>query len=207
MLPSRISSGREIVITREDGRLLQRHTAHSEFDISSVKTLPRVDIIYAYADMPGDLIDAAVERGAQGIVIAGVVLLNLLAGIALGVAWAILRLLRRRTRVSVTVDQRDGRYRAIIRGSVTFVGVPRVLGVLSSIPPGARVDVDLDVDMVDHAGFEALHAQCVTDNFEALAHRLELLDARFRVAPAARVDENEILQVVQRDDAGKHLLA
>ena len=49
-----------------------KHTTQTEFDISSVKTLPRVDIIYAYADMPGDLIDAAVERGAQGIVIAGV---------------------------------------------------------------------------------------------------------------------------------------
>ena len=34
--------------------------------------LPRVDIIYAYVDMPGDLIEAAVARGAKGIVIAGV---------------------------------------------------------------------------------------------------------------------------------------
>jgi L-asparaginase len=49
-----------------------KHTTQTEFDISEVKTLPRVDIIYAYADMPGDLIDAAVARGAKGIVIAGV---------------------------------------------------------------------------------------------------------------------------------------
>jgi L-asparaginase len=49
-----------------------KHTTQTEFDIASVKTLPRVDIIYAYADMPGDLIDAAVARGAKGIVIAGV---------------------------------------------------------------------------------------------------------------------------------------
>ncbi len=34
--------------------------------------MPRVDIIYAYMDMPGDLIDAAVAAGARGIVIAGV---------------------------------------------------------------------------------------------------------------------------------------
>ena len=34
--------------------------------------MPRVDIIYAYVDMPGDLIDAAVANGARGIVIAGV---------------------------------------------------------------------------------------------------------------------------------------
>ena len=34
--------------------------------------MPRVDIIYGYVDMPGDLIDAAVAAGARGIVIAGV---------------------------------------------------------------------------------------------------------------------------------------
>jgi L-asparaginase len=49
-----------------------KHTTQTEFDIASVTQLPRVDIIYAYADMPADLIDAAVARGAKGIVIAGV---------------------------------------------------------------------------------------------------------------------------------------
>jgi L-asparaginase len=44
----------------------------SEFTVDGVTKLPRVDIIYADADMPADLIDAAVERGAKGIVIAGV---------------------------------------------------------------------------------------------------------------------------------------
>ena len=49
-----------------------KHTTQTEFDIASVTQLPRVDIIYAYADMPADLIDAAVAHGAKGIVIAGV---------------------------------------------------------------------------------------------------------------------------------------
>jgi L-asparaginase len=49
-----------------------RHTTRSEFDISRVTALPRVDIIYAYADMPADAITSAAERGAKGIVIAGV---------------------------------------------------------------------------------------------------------------------------------------
>ena len=48
------------------------HTTRSEFDISNVNSLPRVDIIMAYADMPPDLINAAVASGAKGIVIAGV---------------------------------------------------------------------------------------------------------------------------------------
>jgi len=49
-----------------------KHTTTSEFDIANVTKLPRVDIVFAYADMSPDLIDAAVTNGAKGIVIAGV---------------------------------------------------------------------------------------------------------------------------------------
>jgi L-asparaginase len=49
-----------------------KHTNASEFDIGSVDKLPRVDIVYACADMPSDLIDASVANGAKGIVVAGV---------------------------------------------------------------------------------------------------------------------------------------
>jgi L-asparaginase len=40
--------------------------------IGQIQSLPRVDIIYAYAGMGRDLIDAAVARGAKGLIIAGV---------------------------------------------------------------------------------------------------------------------------------------
>jgi L-asparaginase len=49
-----------------------KHTNGSEFDIGGVDKLPRVDIVYACADMPHDLIDASVANGAKGIVVAGV---------------------------------------------------------------------------------------------------------------------------------------
>ena len=49
-----------------------KHTTQSEFDITGVTTLPRVDIIYASADMSPDLIDCAAANGAKGLVIAGV---------------------------------------------------------------------------------------------------------------------------------------
>lgn len=49
-----------------------KHTSATEFDVSNVTKLPRVDILYAYADMSPDLIDASVANGAHGIVIAGV---------------------------------------------------------------------------------------------------------------------------------------
>jgi L-asparaginase len=50
----------------------QKFGLKSEFSTDGVTKLPRVDIIYADVDMPADLIDASVERGAKGIVIAGV---------------------------------------------------------------------------------------------------------------------------------------
>jgi L-asparaginase len=48
-----------------------KHTTQTEFDISSVTTMPRVDIIYASMDMSPALIEAS-ANGAKGIVIAGV---------------------------------------------------------------------------------------------------------------------------------------
>jgi L-asparaginase len=52
-------------------QILQRHTSHSEFDASALKDLPRVDVILTYQGAPGDLIKAAVDAGAKGVVIAG----------------------------------------------------------------------------------------------------------------------------------------
>ena len=49
-----------------------KHTTASEFDVSNVTKMPRVDIIFADADMAPDLIDSSVNNGAKGIVIAGV---------------------------------------------------------------------------------------------------------------------------------------
>jgi L-asparaginase len=48
------------------------HTTKSEFSITGVKAMPRVDIIYAHANMSPDMISSAVANGAKGLVIAGV---------------------------------------------------------------------------------------------------------------------------------------
>jgi L-asparaginase len=50
---------------------LKRHTAASEFDVSKIAELPRVDIVMVYQGAPGDIITSAVEHGARGIVVAG----------------------------------------------------------------------------------------------------------------------------------------
>jgi L-asparaginase len=49
-----------------------KHTTQTEFDVTNVTQMPRVDVIFASADMSPDLIDCAVANGAKGIVIAGV---------------------------------------------------------------------------------------------------------------------------------------
>ena len=52
---------------------VRRHTLSSEFELPGLPAkLPSVEVIYAYAGMGRQLIDAAVQAGAQGLVIAGV---------------------------------------------------------------------------------------------------------------------------------------
>ena len=50
------------------------HTSSSEFRLSGInnaKDLPRVDIVYVYADAGPELVNAAVAAGAKGIIVAG----------------------------------------------------------------------------------------------------------------------------------------
>lgn len=59
-----------------EGVVFQRATprrfgAHGEFDLAVLETLPRVDVLLTYQGAPSDLIRAAVDDGAQGLVMAG----------------------------------------------------------------------------------------------------------------------------------------
>ncbi len=49
---------------------VRRAAATSEFDVQAVERLPRVDVLLVYQDAPGDLMKAAVDAGAQGLVMA-----------------------------------------------------------------------------------------------------------------------------------------
>jgi L-asparaginase len=50
---------------------LRKHTKATEFNIMALNTLPRVDIVYHYANNTGIMIEAATHAGAKGIVHAG----------------------------------------------------------------------------------------------------------------------------------------
>ena len=104
--------------------------------------------------------------------VGGVVVLGLLPGIGLGLALAVLLLLRSLSDTNIAVEGTDGRYHVRIGGSLTFVGIPRLTAALSKVPMGTHVDVDLMVDFMDHAAFEALHSWRLTH--ERLGGRVDI---------------------------------
>jgi L-asparaginase len=87
-----VSPGPGLLGTASFGRIryfrqpMRRHTIFTDLSLTGVDHLPRVDILYAHANMPADLIRASVSLGAKGIVIAGVGNGNFPAGTAQALA-------------------------------------------------------------------------------------------------------------------------
>ncbi|GAA1309604.1 carbonic anhydrase [Planotetraspora silvatica] len=92
------------------------------------------------------------------VTMTGVVVIGLAEGVALGLGLAALLALRRLAWISVVVRQAGDRWRIVVTGSLTFLGVPRLTESLAAIPPGTAVELDLNLDFMDHAAFETLHA-------------------------------------------------
>ncbi len=87
----------------------------------------------------------------------GVTCINLLAGVGIGVALAVLFAVRRLSQTKIQMEERNAKWHVVIEGTLTFASVPKLNAELFKIPAGRAVDVDLAVDFVDHAAFEALH--------------------------------------------------
>lgn len=87
----------------------------------------------------------------------GVTCVNLLAGVGIGLGLSVFFLLRRLSNTDVQMEEREGRWHVKIGGTLTFASVPKLNAALSTIPAGHNVDIDLAVDFIDHAAFEALH--------------------------------------------------
>lgn len=49
---------------------LRRHSTTSEFDVTAIEELPRVDVVMTYQGATGDVINAVVDAGAKGVILA-----------------------------------------------------------------------------------------------------------------------------------------
>ncbi|MFC9896482.1 SulP family inorganic anion transporter [Nocardia sp. NPDC127579] len=99
----------------------------------------------------GDLLVYAVTIG-------GVVFLNLLEGVIIGLALAFGLLLWRVVRVDIIARQipASQRWLVTIDGSCTFLALPKLSAELSNVPTDADVTVEMTVDFLDHAATDAL---------------------------------------------------
>ncbi|SDN64042.1 SulP family inorganic anion transporter [Allokutzneria albata] len=91
------------------------------------------------------------------VTFAGVVFLDLVKGVLLGIAVALLLALWRLTRATVeVVEESAEEWRVVVRGSLIFLGVANLINELRRVPEGKHVVLELHVDFMDHAGYEAI---------------------------------------------------
>jgi carbonic anhydrase len=87
----------------------------------------------------------------------GVVAVDLLTGVALGLAVAVLLMLSRLVRCEVgTAEGERGDWTVTISGTLAFLGSGRVARSLASLPAGERVVVELHLDYLDHGAFQVI---------------------------------------------------
>jgi carbonic anhydrase len=95
-----------------------------------------------------------------GITVIGVVFLNLLEGVLIGLILAIALVVWRVVRVSIHAEPIGTpgarQWLVVVEGSCSFLALPRLTSVLASVPPASHVTVELKVDFLDHASCEVI---------------------------------------------------
>ena len=92
------------------------------------------------------------------VTLAGVVCLNLLEGVLLGLALSVLMTLYRIARADITAEAvSDDRWQVTIHGTCTFLCLPRLHRTLDAVPPGARVALVISAGYADHAVLDFIH--------------------------------------------------
>lgn len=105
-------------------------------------------------------IETALRTGdiaVYAVTVAGVVFLNLLEGVLIGLGLAVALTVWRVVRAKMHAESvGENSWLVVIEGSVSFLSLPRLTSVLASVPAGAHVTVELSVDFIDHAAHETI---------------------------------------------------
>ncbi len=86
----------------------------------------------------------------------GVVFLNLLHGVMIGLALAVVLTGWRVIRVRIEAKEVGDEWRVVIEGACTFLALPRLTRVLASVPERTTVTVEMLVTHLDHAAHQAI---------------------------------------------------
>jgi carbonic anhydrase len=90
------------------------------------------------------------------VTVVAVVFLNLLHGVMIGFALAIALTGWRVIRMKIEANPAGDEWRVVVEGACTFLALPRLTRVLSSIPERSTVTVHLLVSYLDHAAHQAI---------------------------------------------------
>lgn len=91
------------------------------------------------------------------VTVSGVLFLNLLEGVLIGFALSIALTVWRVVRARIQAEPvGPDEWRVTVDGSFSYLSLPRLTGVLASVPPGTTVTIELSVDFIDRAAYEAI---------------------------------------------------
>ncbi|WP_165438322.1 SulP family inorganic anion transporter [Pseudonocardia sediminis] len=119
------------------------------------------------------------ELAIYVVTVLGVLMLNLLEGVALGLVLAGVLLLVKAVRSRPHFDGADGENAdgpmvLRVEGSLSFLAVPRLSRQLGEIPAGRDVRIDLVTDYLDHAAYD--HLQAWTERHRSTGATVEVLE-------------------------------
>jgi MFS superfamily sulfate permease-like transporter len=124
-----------------------------------------------------------------------IVVVDLLAGVLVGVALSAIKLVITfsRLRIRLSRDESSRRVTLALDGAATFIGLPKLAAELEEIPEDAELHVDLArLRYIDHACLDLL--MCWARQHEAAGGKLVIdwdsMHARFRQDPLPRTEES-----------------
>ncbi|BCI91309.1 hypothetical protein NIIDMKKI_65150 [Mycobacterium kansasii] len=104
-------------------------------------------------------IETAMRNGDLAVylvTVVGVVFLNLMQGVLIGLVLAIALTAWRVMWFRIHAHPAGDEWHVAVEGSATFLSLPRLTQVLASIPAGKTVNVTMSVIYLDHAAHQAI---------------------------------------------------